>query len=425
MTTKQVVNKNFETIQSITSSKVTQQIQSITSSEVTQQIIDDTSKLVYEIEDADEADDMNEYTGKPNPDARTILILPSGKSISGTNENAILWKWHKTSGCISCQYLLKIAKNCKGMEQVQKLSKDTSLPTCDACLRTKSQRKSPKKAVSHCYREVMYLMHTDMSGIIKTLTLSCSHYFAVFIDDASRYRFVALLHKKSDWLKAFDTLTICLGRHPKILCGDNTKELSMHGHKVKAYLKKHRIFNELCSPHEHDQNPVAEGMIGSLLMRASCVLINANTPKWAWGLCVQYAAELENRFCPFMKAYLNVEKQHRTGGKFVNTSIPLVYVGTALHMGYKEYLLSTKDGRSMYIACHNVTIDWTVFPWCKPAPLNPNEPKHPMQLMHDNTLESMDDTNANIVNPEYVVQLELANEKDNDNYEVRSITTRN
>eukprot|EP00961_Rhodomonas_salina_P265714 3591523-Rhodomonas_salina.1 len=77
----------------------------------------------------------------------------------------------------------------------------------------------------------MYHMHTDMSGIIKTPTLSGAHYFAVFIDDASRYRFVALLRKKSDWLKAFDALTIRLGRHPKILCGDNAKELSMHGHE--------------------------------------------------------------------------------------------------------------------------------------------------------------------------------------------------
>eukprot|EP00961_Rhodomonas_salina_P206230 2783921-Rhodomonas_salina.2 len=64
----------------------------------------------------------------------------------------------------------------------------------------------------------------------------------------------------------------------------------------------------------------------------------------------------------------------------------------------------------MYIVSHNVTINRTVVPWRKPAPRDPNEPEHPMQLMHDNTLESMDDTDTNIVNPEYVVQLDLANE---------------
>eukprot|EP00961_Rhodomonas_salina_P064453 867293-Rhodomonas_salina.1 len=37
----------------------------------------------------------------------------------------------------------------------------------------------------------------------------------------------------------------------------------------------------------------------------------------------------------------------------------------------------------------------------------------------------MDESDTNIVNPEYVVQLELANEKDDDSDEVRSIITRN
>eukprot|EP00961_Rhodomonas_salina_P262216 3543703-Rhodomonas_salina.3 len=37
----------------------------------------------------------------------------------------------------------------------------------------------------------------------------------------------------------------------------------------------------------------------------------------------------------------------------------------------------------------------------------------------------MDESDTNIVNPDYVVQLELANDKDNDCDEVRSIVTRN
>eukprot|EP00961_Rhodomonas_salina_P105718 1423192-Rhodomonas_salina.1 len=87
-------------------------------------------------------------------------------------------------------------------------------------------------------------MHTDLSGIIQTPSLGGAKYFAMFVDDASRYRFVALLKKKSDWLKAFDALTIRLGRHPKILRGDNAKELSVHCNDVKNYFEKHRVFNE-------------------------------------------------------------------------------------------------------------------------------------------------------------------------------------
>eukprot|EP00961_Rhodomonas_salina_P220058 2975112-Rhodomonas_salina.1 len=108
--------------------------------------------------------------------------------MTGTTDNAILWSWHKTA----------------------------------------HHHSPPKRQPSHRYREVLYRMHTDLSGIIKTPSISGAKYFCVFVDDASRYRFVALLKQKSDWLKCFKALTTRLGRHPKVLRGDNAKELSVH-----------------------------------------------------------------------------------------------------------------------------------------------------------------------------------------------------
>eukprot|EP00961_Rhodomonas_salina_P060650 814287-Rhodomonas_salina.1 len=85
------------------------------------------------------------------------------------------------------------------MEEVAKLPKRTTIPDCDACLRGKAHRHSPpKRQPSHRYSEVLYRMHTDLSGIIKTPLISGAKYFCVFVDDASRYRFVALLKQKSD-----------------------------------------------------------------------------------------------------------------------------------------------------------------------------------------------------------------------------------
>ncbi len=79
------------------------------------------------------------------------------------------------------------------------------------------------------------------------------------------------------------------------------------------------------------------------------MLINANAPKRFWGLAVIYAAELENRFIPFMKgssktiyeafhwerpdntfiahtewgcrAYLHIDKKRRKDGKFDETAM--------------------------------------------------------------------------------------------------------
>eukprot|EP00961_Rhodomonas_salina_P144463 1945403-Rhodomonas_salina.1 len=75
----------------------------------------------------------------------------------------------------------------------------------------------------------------------------------------------------------------------------------MIGCEAQEYYKKYHIWREACSPHEHAQNPRAESAIGSLLMCARTIMLYANAPKHLWGFAVQYAAELENRFCPFMK----------------------------------------------------------------------------------------------------------------------------
>eukprot|EP00961_Rhodomonas_salina_P100602 1353360-Rhodomonas_salina.1 len=107
-------------------------------------------------------------------------------------------------------------------------------------------------------------------------------------------------------------------------------------------------------------------------------------------------------------AYLHVEKKHRSDSKFAETALPLVYVGTALYLGYKAYLLSTMDGRRIYVARHNVTID--SFPWRKPAPPCPDDMQNPMLLWNNNTLESMESSDNAIENPEFVVQLDLSEE---------------
>eukprot|EP00961_Rhodomonas_salina_P054979 738798-Rhodomonas_salina.1 len=105
-------------------------------------------------------------------------------------------------------------------------------------------------------------------------------------------------------------------------------------------------------------------------------MLYANAPKHLWGFAVQYAAELENRFCPFMKgsditcykafhgsqpdnnfignaqfgcrAYLHVDKDRRKDCKWDDTAVACVFLGTAMHMGHKAFLLSTEDCRRIF-----------------------------------------------------------------------------
>eukprot|EP00961_Rhodomonas_salina_P246000 3323877-Rhodomonas_salina.1 len=105
-------------------------------------------------------------------------------------------------------------------------------------------------------------------------------------------------------------------------------------------------------------------------------MVHANAPKRFWGFAVQAACECESHFLPFMcgsehtcyeafhgeppdnsqlyvwgcKAYVHIDKNRRTDQKWDDTSVPGVYLGSALHMGYKARI-------------NNLTIDETKFPW--------------------------------------------------------------
>ena len=134
---KEVVDKQFTTTQ-----------HEDTEVDALDPLYTDPEHNLFRIEEATELDEFGEYA--PDPNATTILVLPSGEQMTGTTDNAILWSWHKTSGCINTKYLMTVAGGCKGMEEVAKLPKRTTIPNCDACLRGKAHSHSPpKKQPSH------------------------------------------------------------------------------------------------------------------------------------------------------------------------------------------------------------------------------------------------------------------------------------
>eukprot|EP00961_Rhodomonas_salina_P058018 779542-Rhodomonas_salina.1 len=100
-----------------------------------------------------------------------------------------------------------------------------------------------------------------------------------------------------------------------------------------------------------------------------------------------------------------------------------------MHLGYKAYLLSTKDGKRVYVARHNVTFDQATFPWRKPAEVDPAEPSEPLRLHHNDTLESMQiSENASFsgseAQPTFVVHVDLVQDEAKKNTQLRERMTR-
>ena len=56
--------------------------------------------------------------------------------------------------------------------------------------------------------ELLQLVHTDICGPMKTMSIGGAKYFALFIDDKSRYTWTYPLKKKSDVFEVFKTFKV-------------------------------------------------------------------------------------------------------------------------------------------------------------------------------------------------------------------------
>ena len=172
------------------------------------------------------------------------------------------------------------------------MKSNTKMPRCNACDRAKSRKQPRQKATFKRYPEVMYMLHSDLSGRLRVPSLQGARYFVVFLDDASNYKFVFLLKTKDKWLDALKRITVITGSSPKVVQTDNAGEM-ISGECI-AYYSAQGIFHKACSPDEHEQNPSAESAIGSLSMRCRVMLCASGLPKFYWGFRILYAVECEN-----------------------------------------------------------------------------------------------------------------------------------
>ena len=322
-----------------------------------------------------------------------IVVNPSQDSYTGTSDEAILLKWHYRLGHVNMRTLLRVAPGIPGMEELCKIRTTCKIPTCKACSMGKLKAKPLPKATFKRAKAALDRLHIDASGIINCKSYGGHQYFLVIVDDATGYKWTYVMRKKSDTVACLDHLFTRLGEMPKVLRStpkairtDNAGELLSA--EAREYLRKHRIWHEVCNAFQHHQNPRSEAAIGNIGMRARTMLQASGVNKRHWPQAVMYACEIDNRTLPTVRgssmtcfeafhgvkpdnskampfgclAYLHRSKNLRKEGKFDPTAIPCVFLGYAMHLGHKGYLLGALTSRRFYIST-NVNFAEGEFPF--------------------------------------------------------------
>ena len=350
------------------------------------------SPSTIETEEVDAWDEESEITDPQElARLRPIFVNPSMTEFKGTSENAIIAKWHTLAAHINQRYLRQVAPRIEGMEELTRVKATVPAPICEACQRGKSKHKAlPKKTLKRS-TEPMHRMHADMSGHVRVPTVDGAHYFLLVLDDATGYKFVALLRTKDEFIDALNHLLIRLGTSMKILRIDNAGEMTSA--RAFEFYEAHRIWIEVCNAYEHFQSGRIESAIGSVSMRARVMLVSSGVPLTFWGFAVRYAVAIENRFLPTTPdsditcfeafhgkppintivhpfgclAFLHVDVNRRPIKKLSETSVMCVFLGFAHDLGHKGFLLKQLTKQRFYIAFRSVTFDHARFPYLKPV----------------------------------------------------------
>jgi hypothetical protein len=171
--------------------------------------------------------------------------------------------------------------------------------SCPACLTGKmSVKPHPKHSASRTTKPLQ-LVHSDVVGPMRNASLSGARYYVVFIDDFSRYCWVAPLKHKSGVLNAFRAFKSKaeqqVGGNSKVGClrSDNGGEYASA--EMADFLMLCGVAHQFTAPHSPEQNGVAERSNRTLFESARAMMQHAGLSASFWAAAIGAAAYVKNR----------------------------------------------------------------------------------------------------------------------------------
>uniref|UniRef100_A0A5B6Z677 Putative polyprotein n=1 Tax=Davidia involucrata TaxID=16924 RepID=A0A5B6Z677_DAVIN len=167
---------------------------------------------------------------------------------------------------------------------------------CDACELAKHKRTSYPSFNNKSTAPFM-IVHSDVWGPSRVVTLSGYRWFVTFIDCYSRVTWVYLLRHKDEVFSCFRTfhkmVSTQFDAKIRVLRSDNGTEYA--NGEFRAYLADHGILHQTTCVDTPAQNGVAERKNRHLLEVARSLIFTMQVPTNFWGDAVLTAAYLINR----------------------------------------------------------------------------------------------------------------------------------
>lgn len=203
--------------------------------------------------------------------------------------------WHCRLGHVNEQTMKQMINENKvyGMN-IKNIDK---LPNCEICAMEKSTRVPFKKITEKRTNDLLEVIHTDVWGPSRQLSIAGSRYYVIFIDDYSRWCDVTFIKNKTEVLEAFKNYKARVERQTsrkiKYLQSDNGREFV--NNEFDNFLKREGIQRRLTAPHTPQQNGIAERSNRTIIEMAKCLLKQGNMELKFWAEAVNTAVYIRNR----------------------------------------------------------------------------------------------------------------------------------
>ena len=182
---------------------------------------------------------------------------------------------------------------------MHEMSKDDLIPSfnenvekCKTCMLTKITRQ-PFKSITR-KSIILELIHSDLCDLHATPSLGHKKYFITFIDDASRFCYVYLLHTKDEALDKFKIYKTEVEVQQNVLI--KTLRTDRGGEYYDpVFFQSVGIIHETTAPYTPQQNGVAERKNRVLKEMVNAMLSYSGLSEGFWGEAMLTACYLLNR----------------------------------------------------------------------------------------------------------------------------------
>lgn len=214
-------------------------------------------------------------------------------------QNSNIKLWHSRLGHLSCQNVLKLAKNnmVEGVNISMNNLKGYNSEICSICAQTKITRLPFTKVSGKVTKRPLEVVHSDICGPISPTTYDNKRYFLTFLDDYTHFSMVYLLESKNEVFKCFTEfearVTNLTGYRIGSLYCDNGSEYCSHN--FKAFCRTKGIHIRYNVPYNPETNGAAERLNRTLLEKGRAMLLQSQLPKTMWGESILCATYILNR----------------------------------------------------------------------------------------------------------------------------------